>query len=236
MNILALETSTKRLSVAVSKRGKITASRTRQAQRKLSAIILPTIEEILCKGGLSLQKVDCLAIGLGPGSFTGLRVGLATVKGIAFGLNKGVVGVPTLDILAANIKETDAMICPVVDARRGLVYAGFYRYNKGKLKRLFPSQLCDIASVVQRCQGKTVFVGDAIALYRDEIKKITQEQKIVLEPILAKKKDWYPKAEELIYLAEEKIQRKGFDNSECLNPLYFYSADCQVRQKQKKRL
>ncbi len=95
-----------------------------------SQTILPMIDEISHKIELDLSTVDYIACSCGPGSFTGLRIGAATAKGLALGGNIDVVAVPTLDALAYNVFDTDAIICPIMDARRQQVYTAFYQWRE----------------------------------------------------------------------------------------------------------
>src|SRR3989338_3422719 len=134
MNILAFDTSSKHFSLAVAKDGKTLHSRSIFLKKVLSGSIMPAILGILKKAGLTLAKLDGFAVGLGPGSFTSLRVGLSTVKGLAYALKKPVVGIPSLDVLALNVKE-DGQICVVCDAKRNMVYACLYQKKGKELKR-----------------------------------------------------------------------------------------------------
>ena len=135
MNLLAIDTSTKNLSLAVTKKGKVVKFRNVKLTRPLSSSIMPSIKKILNSAGITLSKLDGFAVGLGPGSFTGLRVGLSTIKGLAFATKKPVVGISSLDVLAMNIKEDCAQICTLCDAKRNLVYACLYEKKGATLKR-----------------------------------------------------------------------------------------------------
>ena len=103
MKLLAIETSTNRFSLAVSEGGEILKSRTLILDKVLSSSIIPSIEKILKESKINLKDIDAFVVGLGPGSFTSLRVGLATIKGLAFATGKPLVGVPSLDAIALNI-------------------------------------------------------------------------------------------------------------------------------------
>ena len=149
MNILALDTSSKHFSLAVAKDGKTLCYRSILLKKVLSDSIMPAIQGILKKSGLTLAKLDGFAVGLGPGSFTSLRVGLSTVKGLAFALKKPVVGVPSLDVLALNVKE-DGQVCVVCDAKRNMAYACLYQKKGGALKRKSKYLLTDIQNVLKQ--------------------------------------------------------------------------------------
>jgi len=135
MNLLAIDTSTKSFSLAVAKCGKVVKYRNAQLKRPLSSSIIPDIKRIMSSAGMSISKLDGFAVGLGPGSFTSLRVGLSTVKGLAYSVDKPVIGISSLDILAMNIKEDDIQVCTLSDAKRKMVYACIYDKKDGQLKR-----------------------------------------------------------------------------------------------------
>ncbi len=224
MNILAIETSTKHFSLAIMKNSKIIAQKTLVLKDVLSSTIIPTIDGILKKSKLTLAKLDGFAIGLGPGSFTSLRVGLSTIKAFAMTTKKPVVGVSSLDILATNISEKNTFdICSMIDARRNSVYACVYRPKNKGLKRITKYLLCPVNDLKTHITTKTIFVGDGLSLYRDEIFQLFKER-----ALFAKPGDWYPHAQQLAKLAYQRFQNKKFDTIETLKPLYLYPDHCQV--------
>jgi len=130
--------------------------------------LLSAMELTLKEAGCTIENLDGWAISLGPGSFTGLRIGVSTVKGLAFATGKPVVGVPTLDGLASIISPTPYLICPILDARKKEVYTAFYRYeDEGHLKRLSPYQTIRPEELIKRIKERTIFVGDAVKTYGD---------------------------------------------------------------------
>jgi tRNA threonylcarbamoyladenosine biosynthesis protein TsaB len=129
MNILYLDTSSKYLSLAVAEDHKILRQTHRLLDRKHSLQLVPMIDKLLRKAKLSLKKIDGFCVGRGPGSFTGLRIGITTIKGLAFVINKPVVAIPSLDILAQNARpfRNRTQICTIVDAKQNKVYACLYQ-------------------------------------------------------------------------------------------------------------
>ena len=225
MNILALDTSSKHFSLAVAKDGKTLCYRSILLKKVLSDSIMPAIQGILKKSGLTLAKLDGFAVGLGPGSFTSLRVGLSTVKGLAFALKKPVVGVSSLDVLALNVKE-DGQVCVVCDAKRNMAYACLYQKKGGALKRKSKYLLTDIENVLKQIKGEATFVGDGVPLFREAIEKATG-----IKAHFAGEKQMYPQAKHLVALAMKRFEAKEYDKAESLVPLYLYPKDCQVRNK-----
>jgi len=134
MKILGIDTTTRFLSMGLYVDGRF-YEYTLETGRMLSGLLVPSIERVVSAAGLELREIDCFACGLGPGSFTGIRIGLATVKGLCAALNKPAVGICTLDVMAAAAPVDDAMVVPAIDAKRGLIYCAFYKRKYGVLKR-----------------------------------------------------------------------------------------------------
>ena len=129
MKILGIESSSLVASVAVVTDGLVTAEYTVNFKKTHSQTLLPMIDEVTRMLELDLNDVDAIAVSGGPGSYTGLRIGSATAKGLGLALNKPLVHVPTMDAMAYNLYGSSALICPVMDARRGQVYTGLYHYE-----------------------------------------------------------------------------------------------------------
>lgn len=128
MKILALDSSGLVASVALAEDDELIAEYTVQYKKTHSQTLLPMLEGIRRMVELDLDTVDAIAVASGPGSFTGLRIGSATAKGLAFAMEKPIVPVPTLEGLAYQMYGTDALVCPIMDARRNQVYTGLYEF------------------------------------------------------------------------------------------------------------
>jgi len=234
MTFLAFETSTKHFSLAVFHNGKITAHRTLKLKTVLSDAIIPAIKKLLSSARLSLDKLDGFAVGLGPGSFTSLRVGLSTVKALAFATDKPVVGIPSLDALALRAQNKNGnLICTVSDARRNLLYACLYRKNKTDFERTSPYLLCRAEDLLKKISQATFFIGDGITMTKEAVKAAGRRSSLKFS--FAAKKDWYPTAAEIALLAEERFKTKKFDDAATLIPLYLYPDDCQVGKNDTKK-
>ena len=228
MNLLCIDTSTKNLSLAVSKNGKVLKFRNTKLNRPLDRSIMPSIKKILDSAGMPIKKLDGFAVGLGPGSFTSLRVGLSTIKGLAFAVCKPVVGVSSLDLLAMNVRD-NAQVCTLCDARRNLVYACLYEKKGTALKRKSDYLLTNIHDALKQVKGATVFIGDGLKLYRDDIKKVK-----TITPQFADEKDVFPRARHLVPLVAERIKKGKWDPVDKLIPLYLYPDHCQIKKGSKK--
>ncbi len=229
LKLLSLEPSTKVFSLAVSEGEKVIASRNLKCDKGLSSSIIGGIRDILKKARILMDDLDGFAIGLGPGSFTSLRVGLSTVKAFCFVTNKPVVGISSLDILANTLKDQEVVdICTLSDAKRKLVYACSYVKKNSEIKRTTDYLLIPIEEVLETIKKDTVFIGDGIGLYKEQILKSAAKSK--WNPIFVDEKLWSPKAKELAALARKRFQLKRIDDVNTLVPLYLYPQDCQVRR------
>lgn len=175
MKILALDTSALVASAAITENGKVLAEYTLNYKLTHSQTIMPMIDEIVKMTETDLNKIDYIACSSGPGSFTGLRIGAATAKGLAHGLNKPIVAVPTLEALAYNIFGTDKFICPIMDARRKQVYNAVYVPEGKKLDVILEEDtriIDDVLDYVKDVDCDVIFVGDAVSLYKDKIAEL----------------------------------------------------------------
>lgn len=228
MKLLCLDTSSRRFSLAVSDGEKILRYANIRLRRVLDSSMMPAIERILKNAGVALCELDGLAVGLGPGSFTSLRVGLATVKGLAFAAAKPVVGIASLDILAAGVPFADegGRICVICDARRGLLYNGVYQKRSGILERESDYALLPIDGILSQIKGDVLFVGDGVQLVRNEIQAAKH-----IRARFAPEKFCYPQARFLAPPALKRFQKRQTDDAAQLTPIYLYPEDCQVDKK-----
>ncbi len=181
MKILALDSSGLVASVALAQDDTLIAEYTIQYKKTHSQTLLPMLAEIRDMVELDLSTVDAIAVAAGPGSFTGLRIGAATAKGLAFALEKPIVPVPTLDGLAYQMYGTDALVCPIMDARRSQVYTGVYAfedngngYDMNVIKEARAVSFDEIAQELNRIGWKVIFVGDGIPVFRERMKELLQ--------------------------------------------------------------
>ena len=174
MKILAIDTTGVAASAAVVSDGKLLAEEVLNYKLTHSQTIMPLVDDVLKKTETDLKSVDYIACSEGPGSFTGLRIGAATAKGLALGLNKKIITVPTLDVLAYNIFGTENIICPIMDARRSQVYSAFYCWEGNQLKRLSDYMAVGIDAIIEKAlefNKKVIFLGDGVAVNRAKIEE-----------------------------------------------------------------
>ncbi len=163
MKILSLDSSAIVASVALCEDGKLLAEYTINNGNTHSETLLPMVESVLRLWGLKADDVDLFACSAGPGSFTGVRIGAATVKGLAFGRGRPCVGVSTLEAIAENLSLHRGLICPVMNARRQQVYCALFRSDGETLTRLLPDSALSIAELDELLAAygeEVVFCGD----------------------------------------------------------------------------
>ena len=173
MKILALDSSGLVASVAVVEddgvNGNLLAEYTVNYKKTHSQTLLPMLDEIARMIELDLNTIDAIAVAAGPGSFTGLRIGSATAKGLGLALNKPLVHVPTVDALAYNLYGTDRVICPLMDARRNQVYTGIYEFRNNELSVIEPQMAVGIDVIAGKLRAlgrEVVFLGDGVPVFR----------------------------------------------------------------------
>ncbi|HWO41331.1 MAG TPA: tRNA (adenosine(37)-N6)-threonylcarbamoyltransferase complex dimerization subunit type 1 TsaB [Candidatus Eisenbacteria bacterium] len=180
MRILGLDTATAVASVALVENGVVVAQEAADGTSragsgvhagKHATVLLPLIDTVLHRCGVALNDLSALAVSIGPGSFTGLRIGLSAVKGIAYGSETAVVGVSTLRALARGAGAWDGVVCPLLDARKNEVYAALFENSAGRLTRLMPdavAPLHDFLHRAERIAGSRpyLFAGEGAEAYR----------------------------------------------------------------------
>jgi tRNA threonylcarbamoyladenosine biosynthesis protein TsaB len=228
MKILAVDTSTRHLSVAITDGDRAIASRNVRPRKDMSLTITFEIERTLQKANARLTDLEGFVIGLGPGSFTGLRVGLSMLKAFVMVTSKPVVGVSSLDAIAMNVRLTrlrsPLQVCVINDARRNMVYSSLYDKKPDGLVRRRPYQLEPMDKVLEGLEGEVVFVGDAIPTYRDAI----MLKAGAFKPVFETERHWLPKAQELAKIGYQRLLKGETDKIDDLAPLYLYPEDCMV--------
>jgi len=169
MKILALDTASKSCSVAVTDGGSLSAELTILKNQTHSKHLMEFIHSVLEITGLGVADLDGLAVTIGPGSFTGLRIGISTIKGLAHALDKPVVGISSLKALAWQCAETSYLICPLLDARKGEVYGATYRFNEDQLIQKTGARAMIPEAVAEDIKSPCVFIGSGARLYRQSI-------------------------------------------------------------------
>lgn len=171
MKIIGIDSSGLVASVAIIEDETLVAEYTVEHKKTHSTTLMPMLSEIVKMSETSLQEIDAVAIAAGPGSFTGLRIGSATAKGLAYSLNIPIVPVPTLAALAYNVQFFDGIICPIMDARREQVYNGLYTFINGEFTEIIGQRALAVEELITginaEFSGKNiVFLGDGVPVYK----------------------------------------------------------------------
>lgn len=174
MRILALDSSGLVASVAIVEDMQTIAEYTVNYKKTHSQTLLPMLDEIVKMTELDLNTIDAIAISGGPGSFTGLRIGSATAKGLGLALGKPLIHIPTLEGMAYNLYGSSSLICPIMDARRNQVYTGLYRFEDGKLDVVENQMAVALEELIEKLNERkeaVVFLGDGVPVYKEQIEK-----------------------------------------------------------------
>ncbi|HNR32265.1 MAG TPA: tRNA (adenosine(37)-N6)-threonylcarbamoyltransferase complex dimerization subunit type 1 TsaB [Candidatus Hydrogenedentes bacterium] len=170
--ILATDTSTAVSAVALWRDGAVLAETLSECGRRHSERLLIAVRWAFEEARLELRDVDALAVSIGPGSFTGLRIGVAAWKGLALGMDRPLIAVPTLDAMTRLGLFHDVTVCPLLDARMGEVYGAIYRFAGTEREKLTPDRVCAVETLLDSLpEGPAWFLGDGAALYRERIER-----------------------------------------------------------------
>ena len=169
MKVLGIDTSSLATSVAVIEDNKLICEYTINTKKTHSQKLMPMIENMLNISDLNINDIDLIAVCEGPGSFTGLRIGSATAKGLGLALNKPLIHIPTLDGLAYNLYGNTGLVCPIMDARRNQVYTGIYRFEDGEFQVVEEQMAISVQELIEKLNqyGEQVtFLGDGVPVYK----------------------------------------------------------------------
>ncbi len=173
MRVLAIDSSGLVAGAAIVEDDKVLAEYTLNDKKTHSQTLLPLVDSMCRMLELDLHTLDAVAVAKGPGSFTGLRIGVSTAKGLAMALGIPVIGVPTVDALAFQMGDTDALICPMMDARRNQVYTGLYHCKNGKLTTILPQTALSAEELIGRLnrqKERVLFTGDGVPVCQEQLK------------------------------------------------------------------
>jgi len=230
MKILAIDTATKSCSVALVDNGSLAAELTASTGETHSRHLMRTIQVVLKRSGIPLRAVEGFAVTRGPGSFTGLRIGISTAKGLAAALGKPVVGISSLAALAAQSASPGLLICPLLDARRHEVYFSRYRLIDGEFQREAVEQVASPVEALEGIGEISLFVGDGAVLYRD-----------VISDNLGKLAHFVPASRNIIraatvgFLGQARLEKGLTDDVDTFVPRYIRKSDAELKRKSSDR-
>ncbi|AQS54386.1 tRNA threonylcarbamoyladenosine biosynthesis protein TsaB [Jeotgalibaca dankookensis] len=199
MKILAIESSNQTMSVATLDEGLLVAEYTTNGNLQHSTQLMPAIEHILNGSNWQPSNLDRIVVTKGPGSYTGIRIGVTIAKTMAWSLNKPLIAVSSLKLIASNASYFQGLIVPLIDARRKNVYAGVYRVEDTVLTEVMPDQHLPSERLFQLLKEEKqplLFIGQDVLTFKEDITNALGEQAII-----ANQKDWLPRASNLVTLA-----------------------------------
>jgi tRNA threonylcarbamoyladenosine biosynthesis protein TsaB len=218
MRTLALETASLTASVAVVENGRVLGELTTSHAKTHSQQLVPMIQSLMELLDLKADQFDLYAASIGPGSFTGLRIGIVTAKGMAYAQKKPVCGIPTLDALAYSVNDFNGVICPMMDAKNNQVYTAVYRKNNGDFRRIsdyYALPVIELAGILADFREEILILGDGAPLHHSTVKNA------VKYPVWqADKALFLPRAACTALLAEKQAQCGTISSPFELEPLY----------------
>ena len=223
MRVLAVDTATTSCSVAIVDKTSLLSEFTLDREQTHSKHLMDMIKAALRMSGLNFSDLDGFAVTRGPGSFTGLRIGISTIKGLAVALEKPVVGVSSLEALALQVSYSRDLICPILDARKGEVYFSRYRFLNGHLKNQTKERVAPPDKAVDDLSESCLFVGNGALLYKE----------IILEK-MGKFASFAPliqntiRASTMAYLSMAKFEKNDTDDIEKILPYYIRKSDAEL--------
>lgn len=233
MNMLAVDTSSLVATVAVMNEEKLLGEYTINSPMTHSGKLMPIIEELLSTLDLSMGDIDYIAVSRGPGSFTGVRIGIATVKGLAHVRNIPIVGVSSLEGLAYNIPYGEELICPIMDARRNQVYTGVYKWIDYGLKEVVeeaPLSIDELMAELKKRKEKVIFLGDGLSRYKEEIINNLGDRAVFAPRFVNMQR-----ASSIAQLAFDKMAKKDLkpESYHSITPVYLRKSEAERQYEEK---
>ena len=225
MKVLAVDTSTKLGAVGFldSDSGSFAEVNISIGQTH-SQRLLGAIDYVLGVVQCPLSNVEVLGVSIGPGSFTGLRIGISVMQGLALAERKGLIAFSSLQALALNYAGCPWLVCPMIDARRSEVFAGLYRFNQGMLTEELSERAIRTEEIVRSASTeKTVFLGDGVDVYADRIASVMQAEFTIAEPPLR-----YPRGANMAKLAAQKALNEEPKDPAQIEPAYLRKSNAEL--------
>jgi tRNA threonylcarbamoyladenosine biosynthesis protein TsaB len=223
MLILGIESATQQVGCAIGGNEGVIALFESAKGRRHAETLVPAVEFICRQTGIALSEIGVVAVDIGPGLFTGMRVGISTAKALAHALRVPMIGISSLDLLAFPLRHTNRLIATVIDARRGELFYAFYRQVPGGVQRIGEYRLGspdDLAADLEQFPDDVLCVGDGALRYRDRLERRGLE---FAEQWLA-----HPSAAPLVQLAHARALREDWVNTWELEPLYLRKPDAEI--------
>jgi len=226
MKILGIDTATPFLALGVVEDEKVLSELRFNAGQTHAQILLPSIDRVLEEASLKLEELDGIAISIGPGSFTGLRIGLATAKGLCFASGKPLISVPTLDGLVYFQRSSPYPLVPILDAKKNEVYSAVYDSRNGGIKRVSDYWVTTIEKLVAKIPQEIIFLGLGLEVFKENLSKLCGEKAHFLEG-----ESNLPSGTAIAFLGLEKFKLSKFEDLDKLEPFYLRSSEQELKFK-----
>jgi len=224
MKILAVDTSSRSCSAAVVENSNLLAEIIKEDGETHSKHLMGMIKNVLELSGLVPFDIDCFAVTEGPGSFTGLRIGISSVKGLSAATGKPLAGISTLDALAAQVSPTPYLLCTLIDARKGEVYSARYRYIDGFVEKLMKEEVFLPDKAADGIGEPCLFIGDGATLYRDIIEKKLGNLAYFLPPLFN-----VIRASTVAFMSLKKFENNDTADAALFEPNYIRKSDVKLK-------
>lgn len=229
MKLAAIETSTAVGGVALLDGDRLVAEVRLGRERGLGERLVALLDRALTDGELRVEDLDAIAVSVGPGSYTGIRIGVAVAKGLALGAPVQLAAVSSLEALAAGAAETTGLVCPVVDAKKGQVYAALFRRGPEGLARATPDLVVTIEQLAHCIESEpaadVLLLGDGLDRYGAEL-----ERRLAGRARLADRADWYPRPELTARVGRARLIDGGGVTARALQPVYLRTVEAEYRR------
>jgi len=233
MKVIGFDTTTQAATIALLEDGSLLMETILNTDKTHSQRLMPMLDLMLRAADITLAQIDGIAVASGPGSFTGLRIGMTTAKTLAWSLAKPLAAVPTLDALALNAQgAAGCWICPALNARRNQIYTALYKQSHGSIQRqseymaIGPEGLIDL---LKHLDGQVVLLGDAVPEYAQVIIDSLGDRVHVLTP-----PNWLPRAAHVAYLGWDKLKKGESDDAVMISPFYIRPSEAELKLAAKK--
>jgi len=226
MKILGIDTATPILALGIVDDEKVLSEIRFNAGQTHAQLLLPSIEKVLKDADLELEDLNGIALSIGPGSFTGLRIGLATAKGLCFASGKPLLTVPTLDGLVYFNLNSPYPLVSVLDAKKNEVYSAVYNSREGVLERISDYWVLSAEKLVAKIPEEVIFLGLGLEVFQDRLKELCGEK----AHFLAGERN-LPSGSSIAFLGLEKFRRSEFEDLEKAEPLYLRSSEAELKFK-----
>jgi tRNA threonylcarbamoyladenosine biosynthesis protein TsaB len=232
MHILGIDTSSIVATVAVLNEEKLLAEYIVNNKKNHSEKLMEVLDKVLKDAYITLNDIDVVAVSKGPGSFTGIRIGMACAQGIVHALGKPIIGVNTLDGLAYNLIGQQDLVCSVINAQRQEVYTSLYRWDNSGFKSLWDYKIVKAEELIKelsKLDQKVVLLGDGVPVLKDALKNHTEDEQEFKNLIFAHPNFLMPRASSIAAIGLREYKRGNFDSCFSIRPFYIRKSSAEEK-------